>query len=44
LRLVKSDDVPTYANGGPYNGDDETGFRGEFLKSCTDVIEIRAYF
>ena len=41
LRLVKSDGVPTYSNGGLYNGVDETSFRGEFLKSCANVIDKR---
>jgi hypothetical protein len=41
LRLVKCDGVPTYSNGGLYAGVDETSFRGEFLKSCTNVIDKR---
>lgn len=41
LRLVKCDGVPIYSNGGLYNGVDETSFRGEFLKSCTNVIDNR---
>jgi hypothetical protein len=41
LRLVKCDGVPTYSNGGLYNGVDETSFRGDFLKSCTNVIDKR---
>lgn len=41
LRLVKSDGVPPYSNGGLYDGVDETSFRGEFLKICTDVIDQR---
>lgn len=39
LRLVKCDGVPNYSNGGLYDGVDETSFRGEFLKSCTSVID-----
>jgi hypothetical protein len=41
LRLVKCDGVPTYSNGGLYSGVDETSFRGEFLKSCTNVVDKR---
>jgi hypothetical protein len=41
LRLVKCDGVPIYSNGGLYNGVDETSFRGEFLKSCRNVIDKR---
>ena len=39
LRLVKCDGVPTYSNGGLYDGVDETSFRGAFLKSCGNVID-----
>ncbi|MBC9880328.1 hypothetical protein G8O24_23665 [Bradyrhizobium sp. INPA01-394B] len=39
LRLVKCDGVPSYSNGGYYDGVDETSFRGDFLKSCRNVIE-----
>jgi hypothetical protein len=39
LRLVKCDGVPIYSNGGLYDGVDKTSFRGEFLKSCTNVID-----
>lgn len=41
LRLVKCDGVPIYSNGGLYDGVDETSFRGDFLKSCTNVIDKR---
>jgi hypothetical protein len=41
IRLVKCDGVPIYSNGGLYDGVDETSFRGEFLKSCTKVIDKR---
>jgi hypothetical protein len=41
LRLVKCDGVPIYSNGGLYDGLDETSFRGEFLKSCANVIDKR---
>lgn len=41
LRLVKCDGVPTYSNGGLYDGIDETSFRGDFLKSCRNVIDKR---
>ncbi len=41
LRLVKCDGVPTYSNGGLYDGVDETSFRGDFLKSCRTVIDKR---
>jgi hypothetical protein len=41
LRLVKCDGVPTYSNGGLYEGVDETSFRGAFLTSCTNVIDKR---
>jgi hypothetical protein len=41
IRLVKCDGVPSYSNGGLYDGVDETSFRGEFLKSCTNVIDKR---
>ena len=41
LRLVKCDGVPTYSNGGLYDGVDETSFRGDFLKSCGNVIDNR---
>jgi hypothetical protein len=41
LRLVKCDGVPTYSNGGLYDGVDETSFRGDFLKSCRNVIDKR---
>ena len=39
LRLVKCDGVPTYSNGGLYDGVDETSFRGDFLKICRNVID-----
>jgi hypothetical protein len=38
LRLVKSDGVPAYSNGGLYDGIDETSFRGSFLSQCGDVV------
>jgi hypothetical protein len=41
LRLVKCDGVPTYSNGGLYDGVDETSFRGAFLKGCRNVIDKR---
>ena len=41
VRLVKCDGVPIYSHGGLYHGVDETSFRGEFLKSCTNVIDKR---
>ena len=41
LRLVKSDGVPTYSNGGLYRGVDETSFRGDFLKRCGNVVDKR---
>ena len=41
VRLVKCDGVPAYSNGGSYAGVDETSFRGELLKSCTNVIDTR---
>ena len=41
LRLVKSDGVPAYSNSGLYEGVDETSFRGQFLKDCTNVIDGR---
>jgi hypothetical protein len=39
LRLVKCDGVPAYSNGGLYHGVDETSFRGDFLRSCWNVID-----
>lgn len=39
LRLMKCDGVPKYSNGGLYHGVDETSFRGDFLKSCGNVID-----
>lgn len=39
VRLVTCDGVPAYSHGGLYDGVDETSFRGEFLKSCTKVID-----
>lgn len=41
LKLVKCDGVPTYSNGGLYAGVDETSFRGDFLKSCGNVLDKR---
>jgi hypothetical protein len=41
LRLVKCDGVPIYSNGGLYDGVDETSFRGDFLKMCSEVIDKR---
>ncbi len=41
LRLAKCDGVPAYSNAGLYAAVDETSFRGEFLKSCADVIDER---
>jgi hypothetical protein len=41
LRLVKCDGVPTYSNGGLYDGVDESSFRGDFLRSCRNVIDER---
>ena len=41
VRLVTCDGVPTYSNGGLYAGVDETSFRGDFLKSCENVIDKR---
>lgn len=41
LRLAKCDGVPVYSNGGLYDGVDETSFRGDFLKSCRNVIDKR---
>jgi hypothetical protein len=41
LRLVQCDGVSTYSNGGLYDGVDETSFRGDFLKSCRNVIDKR---
>jgi hypothetical protein len=41
LRLVKCDGVSIYSNGRLYDGADETSFRGEFLKDCTNVIDKR---
>lgn len=41
LKLVKCDGVPLYSNGGLYNGVDESSFRGEFLKNCTNVVDKR---
>jgi hypothetical protein len=38
LRLLESDGVPAYSNGGLYGGADETSFRGAFLKSCQGVL------
>lgn len=38
LRLVGCDGVPTYSNGGSYDGVDETSFRGAFLKDCSGVL------
>lgn len=39
LRLVECDGVPSYSNGGLYDGVDETSFRGQFLTDCTNVID-----
>jgi hypothetical protein len=41
LRLAKCDGVPVFSNGGLYDGVDETSFRGDFLKSCRNVIDKR---
>lgn len=41
LRLTRCDGVPIYSNGGLYDGVDETSFRGDFLKSCRNVIDRR---
>ena len=41
IRLVSCDGVPTYSNGGLYDGVDETSFRGAFLKDCGGVIDNR---
>jgi hypothetical protein len=38
LRLVKSEGVPDYSNGGLYEGVDETSFRGAFLGACGAVL------
>ena len=38
LRLVESDGIPKYSNGGLYDGVDETSFRGAFLDECSDVL------
>jgi hypothetical protein len=38
VRLVKCDGVPTYSNGGLYEGAGETSFRGAFLNDCQDVL------
>jgi hypothetical protein len=38
LQILKSDGVPTYSNGGSYDGVDETSFRGAFLSSCKAII------
>lgn len=38
LRLVESDGIPKYSNGGLYDGVDETSFRGAFLDECGDVL------
>ena len=41
LRLLESDGIPKYSNGGLYQGVDETSFRGEFLRDCENVIDKR---
>lgn len=38
LPLVKCDGLPLYTHANLYEGVDETSFRGEFLKLCSDVI------
>lgn len=38
LPLVKCDGLPLYTHANLYEGVDETSFRGEFLKLCTDVL------
>jgi hypothetical protein len=39
LRLVKSDGLPEYSNGGNYQGIDETSFRGAFFNACGAVLD-----
>ena len=39
LRLVQCDGIPTYSNGGLYEGVNETSFRGDFLADCGDVLQ-----
>lgn len=38
LPLVKCDGLPIYTHANLYEGVDETSFRGEFLKLCTEVL------
>jgi hypothetical protein len=38
LPLVKCDGLPRYTHANLYGNLDETSFRGEFLKFCTDVL------
>ena len=38
LPLVKCDGLPLYTHANLYEGVDETSFRGEFLKLCTDIV------
>ena len=41
LQLLRCDGVPDYSNGGLYDGVDETSFRGQLLKNCTNVLDRR---
>jgi hypothetical protein len=38
LPLVKCDGLPLYTHANLYEGVDETSFRGEFLRLCTDIV------